>query len=293
MLRSMTGFGSGQAVVEGVEFAVEVRTVNNRYFKLSAKIPEAWSSVEPEIDKRVRSRVTRGSVLVAIRARVPDEQATYRVNGAALANYIDQVRYVEIEANPTLRIDVGTLLQLPGVLVPPPIEELCGQTRQGLVELVERVVEDVMKMRQVEGQALRDDLLANCDVIARQLAVVSERAPAVVQEYHDRLSQRVGELTRGARLELDADTLAREVAIYAERCDVAEEINRLTGHLEQFRTALDSPEPAGRKLDFIAQEMLREANTIGSKSNDSRIAQAVVEIKTAIDRIKEQAANVE
>jgi uncharacterized protein (TIGR00255 family) len=148
-------------------------------------------------------------------------------------------------------------------------------------------------MRHREGQALGENLLANCKVITENLKIVALRAPDVVREYHVRLAARVAELTQAAQIKLDEDQLIREVAIFAERCDVAEEIARLAGHVDHFGAAIEGPEPAGRKLDFIAQEMLREANTIGSKSSDSQVARAVVEIKTAIDRIKEQAANAE
>lgn len=293
MLTSMTGFGSVQAEIQGVEFSVEIRSVNNRYFKLSCKLPETWASLETEIEKLVREKITRGSVSLAARVRIPDDQAAYTVNTAALMRYIEQLRIVEVEVNPAIRLDLASLLQLPGVCTPPALEDLCDKTRDGLEKLVRKAIESLLEMRRHEGKALRAELLSYCDSIERELAGIATRSPDVVKEYHERLRGRVQELTEAARVNIDADTLAREVAIYAERCDIAEEIARLGGHLKQFRGAVDSPEPAGRKLDFIAQEMLREANTIASKSNDVAIAQAVVEIKTAIDRIKEQSANAE
>ena len=151
----------------------------------------------------------------------------------------------------------------------------------------------LVAMRTREGHALAGNLLDNCTVIQEQLALVAKRSPSVVAEYQLRLSARVQELTRAAQLEMDGAMLAREVAIFAERSDINEEISRLTGHVEQFRAAANGDEPAGRKLDFIAQEMLREANTIASKANDGEIARAAVEMKTAIDRIKEQVQNAE
>lgn len=198
-----------------------------------------------------------------------------------------------MEADPTLRIDLGTLLQLPGVCEPPPLEELMERTRPALMELLDKALAALVAMRRREGGQLRADLARHCDVVEASLAVVGERSPMVVAEYHERLAARVRELLAAGKVQIDQDQLAREVAIFAERCDVSEEITRLGGHLEQFRSAMDSPEPAGRKLDFIAQEMLREANTIASKSNDVQIARAVVEIKTAIDRLKEQVQNAE
>ncbi len=147
-------------------------------------------------------------------------------------------------------------------------------------------------MRRVEGRALREDLLAHCQVILDQLEAIRLRAPEVVQEYHTRLTDRVAELMRAGKFTLEADSLAREVAIYAERSDISEEIARLASHIQQFRDVCDSNELAGRKLEFLAQEMLREANTIASKSSDVTIAHNVIEIKASIDRLKEQTANV-
>ena len=293
MLRSMTGFGSAAGKVGDVEYAVEIRSVNSRYFKAAIRLPEAWAAAEAQIDEFLRARVSRGAVSLTVRVKIPDEQAVYRVNTAALAGYVQQLKALEIEANPTLRIDLAGLLQLPGVCEPPPLEELCRATHEGLMALISKSLDGLMQMRQKEGEALKADLLSHCDQIERNLAMVSGRAPLVVRDYRQRLADRVAELTNAGSIQVDPESLAREVAIFAERCDVAEEVARLGGHVKQFRSAVGSPEPAGRKLDFIAQEMLREANTIASKANDTRIARAVVEIKTAVDRIKEQVQNAE
>ena len=161
------------------------------------------------------------------------------------------------------------------------------------MELTGRAMDGLVQMRQSEGLVLQEDLLKNCDVVAASLARVAARSPQVVRDYQRRLATRVEELTCGTDVPVARESLATEVAIFAERSDIAEEIVRLSGHLAQFRQSVSSNEPAGRKLDFIAQEMLREANTIASKSNDAEIAREVVEIKTAIDRIKEQVQNVE
>lgn len=293
MLRSMTGFGSAQAVIQGVEYAVEVRSVNNRYFKGVIKLPESLSALEADIERILRKEVYRGTVTLAVRMRIPDDQRAYRVNTAALASYIDQLRVLEVEANPTMRIDLAQLLQLPGVTEPPPVEELCQRTQQGLMDLIRKVLADLARMRDQDGKGLQDEFTGHCRMILQKVAGIAGLAPQVVRDYQDRLIARVKELTASAKIDIDAESLAREVALFAERCDVAEEISRLRTHVEQFLATMAAPEPSGRKLDFIAQEMLREANTIGSKANDATIAQAVVDIKTAIDRIKEQAQNVE
>ena len=293
MLRSMTGFGAARGVVEGVEYAVEVRTVNNRYFKASIRLPEYWSAAEGEIETLLRGGIQRGTVTLNVRVKLPDEQAAYRVNTAALASYIDQLKVLEADGNPTLRIELGSLLMLPGVCEPPPLEDLCARTRAGLMALIAGALEELARMRTGEGTALGEELASHCRRVLERTGAVAARAPRVVEDYRQRLAARVRELTRSGDIAVDSDSLAREVAFFAERADVEEEIARLRSHVKQFLVAMDSPDPAGRKLDFIAQEMLREANTIASKANDAEIAQAAVDMKTDIDRIKEQVQNVE
>jgi len=293
MLMSMTGFGAASGRVEGVEYAVEIRSVNNRYAKISLRLPESLQSLETRIEQAVRAKVNRGSISLAVRMKLPEDQAAYHVNAAALANYLDQLRPLEIEANPMFRVDIGSLLQLPGVCEPPPLEEIAEKTADGLLALIDQAVDGLIEMRRREGRALTDDLLANAGKIETELAGIAARAGDVVKLYHEKLAARVEELTRQAKIRLDEETLAREVAIFAERSDIAEEISRLGTHVAEFRKLCDGEESVGRKLDFMSQEMLREANTIASKGSDAEIARAVVDIKTAIDRIKEQAANVE
>jgi uncharacterized protein (TIGR00255 family) len=293
MLKSMTGFGAASGEVEGVHYAVEVKSVNNRYLKVVLRLPDSLSALEGDIEKQMRQCIGRGSVTLSVRMKLADEQAAYRVNDAVLQSYLEQIRLAETESNPMLRLDLGAVLQLPGVCEPPPLEELAAQTRDGLLDLVVQALDALVAMRVRDGQGTEKDLLAQCETIDRELQDIGSRAGEVVELYHERLRERVEELTRNAKINIDEETLAREVAIFAERSDINEEISRLTAHVEQFREACQDGEQIGRKLDFIAQEMLREANTIASKASDAGIARSVVDIKTAIDRIKEQAANVE
>ncbi|MFP4354102.1 MAG: YicC/YloC family endoribonuclease [Phycisphaerae bacterium] len=293
MLRSMTGFGSASGQAGTIQYSVEVRSVNNRYLKTNIKLPESCQAAEPRIEKRLSGRVQRGTVTVTVRMRLSEDAGAYRVNHKVLDSYLQQLRNVQAEADPAARIDLASMLELPGVCEPPAVEEIILESIDALLGLVDQAIDGLIDMREKEGAALRDVLLGQCQAIDWQLEGVKKRAPGVIQDYHDRLSTRVNELIKQARLSIDQDTLAREVAIFAERSDIAEEIARLDGHIEQFRQALDGGDAVGRKLDFIAQEMLREANTIASKANDAEIGRAVVEIKTAIDRIKEQVQNAE
>ena len=293
MLQSMTGFGTSAGAVQGVEYDIEVRSVNNRYLKISMRTPESLQSLEGQIEQKIRDRLQRGSVNLAIRMKVPDEESVYKVNSIALNSYLDQIRPLEMDANPILRLDIGSLLQLPGVCQPPRLEELAEKTTDGLLLLVEKAMDKLIEMRTREGEAIIKDLETNASIIEQNLIAISERTGDVLKLYHEKLRSRVEELLSQAKLNINEETLAREVAIFAERSDIAEEISRLTMHLKEFRRVCQADEPMGRKLDFMAQEMLREANTIASKGSDADIAHRVVDIKTAIDRIKEQAANIE
>lgn len=292
MILSMTGYGESQCHDDGVHYALEVRSVNNRYFKASIKLPESLAVLEPEVEKLLRGRLLRGSVTCTLRLRNTSAEAAQDVNVAALQRYVEQLGKVSTRG--AVQIDLATVLALPGVCQPPEIDESARERQFGVLSgLVNQAMDKLVEMRRVEGKALHDDLLLHCRRIRENLALVAEQAPQVIKEYHDRLLQRANELLASSSLQLQLDDVRREVAIYAERCDVHEEIARLRSHLDQFERLCDAGEHAGRKLDFLAQELLREANTIGSKANDATVAHHVVEIKSAIDRLKEQVQNVE
>ncbi len=294
MIRSMTGFGQAQRQVAGAHYSVEIRSLNSRSFKGTIKLPELWSSIETDIDHLLRDRLHRGTVYFVMRMRAESSQAAYQVNTAALDSYLAQLEAVRPDQTDVkITIDMASMLLLPGVCVPPMPEEIIEKAQADVTAMIEEAVGVLLAMRQQEGLSIVRDLTENLAIIEKQLAGIAGRVGLVVQDYQQRLKRRIEELLGVAGGTLKDADLAREVAIFAERCDVAEEISRLTNHLGQFRTAISKEDQPGRKLDFLAQEMLREANTIASKSNDSAIAQAVVEIKTAIDRIKEQVQNVE
>jgi uncharacterized protein (TIGR00255 family) len=257
MILSMTGFGEARAQVEGVTYRVEIRSLNNRYFKLSCKLPEQFQRYEPQIDKQLRSKLGRGSVHYILRVR-DENTAALEINKAALSRYVAQLQEVA-GAGGTSRIDLAGLLLIPGVCEPPDVNDTVLEAQFRTVqELTAQAVDRLVEMRRAEGAALLKDLHARCAEIRSRLAEIQTRAPIVV-----------------------------------ERCDLNEEIARTGSHLDQFLALCDAPVETGRKLEFLSQELLREANTIGSKANDAEIARHVVEIKAAIDRIKEQVQNVE
>jgi len=293
MICSMTGYGEVQCTEGEISYVLELRTVNSRYLKVAIKLPDNLAIFEPEIEKLLRSRLTRGAVSYTLRVRDTRAEAAQEVNQAALARYVHQLSAIREETT-QIRIDLATLLLLPGVCQPPPLDEASRAHQwQVLERLTHQALDLLIDMRRVEGRGIAEDLRRQCASIRDHLQAVAERSPTVLAEYQQRLLQRVNELLADAKLQLVLDDLRREVALFAERCDINEEISRLRSHLDQFEKACDSRQPVGRKLDFLAQELLREVNTIGSKANDATIAHHVIEMKAAVDRLKEQVQNVE
>ena len=294
MIQSMTGFGAADRVERGSTYAVELRSVNNRYLKLSIKLPEFLQFLEGDVDRLLRTRLSRGTVHFHLRVTGASESEAPPVNVSMMQRYVDALSSVRSANGVQATIDLAAIATLPGVCDRAPLdEETRARELRTVSELTETAVAELVRMRGREGQALRRDLQGTCDSIRAELDRIRGRAPVVIEEYFERLRARVASLLQAAKLDLDRDALTREVAIYAERCDISEEITRLAAHLEQFEQLCDRGEQVGRTLDFLTQELLREANTIASKSNDAEIARGVVEIKGRIDRLREQVQNVE
>ncbi len=293
MIVSMTGFGDATGEHDGTHYAVEIRSLNNRFFKAIIKLPENVGGLEPELESTLRQQLGRGSITYVLKMRSESADVAYLINMPALRSYLDQLRSLEGAAK-LGHIDLAGLLALPGVCQEPR-DETDEIEKHGPVirQLTECALLKLHGMRQREGEALFNDLMKHAGVIASHLAEIEKRAPFVIDDYHKRLTQRVNQLLSTAELQVNQGDLLKEIAVYAERADISEEIQRLTSHLDAFEQSCRAGEHAGRKLDFITQEMLREANTIASKANDGDIARHIVEIKGSIDRLKEQVQNVE
>jgi uncharacterized protein (TIGR00255 family) len=293
MIVSMTGFGDASAERDGTHYAVEIRALNNRFFKSIIKLPDNISGLEPEVETLLREGLGRGSITYIVKMRTNSAEAAYHINIEALTAYLQQLQQVR-GLEKMVQIDLASLVQLPGVCQEPRDEsdeiERHGDT---IRKLTADAILKLTAMRKREGQSLMADLLKHSKVIASNLAEIQKRAPSVIDDYHRKLTQRVNLLLSKAEFQVSQPDLLKEIAVFAERADISEEIQRLTSHLEAFEHACRTDEHAGRKLDFISQEMLREANTIASKANDAAIARHIVEIKGAIDRLKEQVQNVE
>lgn len=295
MIRSMTGFGVATREVDGRRYAVEVRSVNGRYFKVQVRLAEELSGLEAEVETRLARRLSRGSVTVAVKFSDRSAEAAAEVNVAAVGRYVEQLRAIPGIGDAGVTIDAATLLTLPGALAEPAGGDLLESARPVVLELLDEATTTMVAMREREGAVVQEDLAGHVDGIDANLRLVADRAPVVIELFQDRLRQRMDALLKESGATARDEDLLREVAVFAERSDIAEEIARLAGHLAQFRELLagDGSKPVGRTMDFLAQEMLREANTIGSKCLDVEVGRRIVEVKGAIDRLKEQVQNVE
>ena len=292
MLLSMTGHG--QAAMRHGDFAidVEIRTVNNRYLKVVSKISDLASALEPQLESIVRDFLKRGSVTVSVRVSQSSRSNASSINQKTLEDYLTQSKSMADRLGIQFQYGLGQLLLLPGVL-----ESTRQQDDDRLLEVVRRTVqsalEDLQSMRSREGEAMRTQFVETLSQIAVNKSLIELRAPEVVAEYRTKLDQRIRNGLAIVGHQVTEIDLLREVLIYADRCDITEEITRLASHLSQFHTALSNPESQGRRLDFLVQELFRETNTIGSKANDSQVSQLVVSIKTAIEQMRELIQNVE
>jgi uncharacterized protein (TIGR00255 family) len=293
----MTGYGEARHQSDALTLAVELRAVNNRYLKVTVRASEPYNLLEAEFEKVIRRTVRRGTILLHLRVDRQYQPHDFRINPVALRSYLEQVKRACEEGG--LREHLPALL--PQVLALPGVAAEPGAMARPADEewpVVERVLEQALvalqQMRKDEGARMADELLSLRNHIGGQLQQIRDHLPSVSAAYRDRLHERVRNLLGDANVHLDPDDLIKEVAIFAERSDVAEEVVRLASHLEQFqdvvRTETDGP---GRKLEFLTQEMFREANTIGSKAGDVTISRHVVEIKAALEKIRELVQNVE
>ena len=290
----MTGHGEAQCHHEHAMVGVEVRAVNNRFLKVSTRISEGFSALEPLIEGVVKQRVRRGTVQVSIRIEREPGPDDFRLNEAVLAGYREQLQRMAQQWGFSELVRLDQLLTLPGV-----VDEKRGASwsAEDFWPVIESTLlaalENLARMRAEEGAAMAADLQANCQIIVGQLSQIAQMAPTVVENYQRRITERVNKLLAEFEIGLKSAEVVREVGIFADRCDISEEIVRLRSHLEQFDLIAADEESSGRKLDFVIQEMLRETNTIGSKANDAGISRHVVEIKTAIERMREMIQNVE
>jgi uncharacterized protein (TIGR00255 family) len=290
----MTGYGEARCKLDGRSAWVEVRTINGRYFKLTTKCLDAYNSLEPDIEQVVRRQIRRGSVQITLRVERPRSNDTSGINAALLDGYRQQLLTLFQQWRVDDPLPYGALLALPGVISEQSVSSAELSEDWPLIETtLEAALLNLASMRTKEGAAMAADLAENCRQIAAELSQVELRVPLVAESYRTRLIDRLQKTLEQYQVTLDPADLIKEVSIFAERSDISEETVRLRSHLEQFDQLLKAEESSGRKLEFLTQEMFREANTIGSKANDVTISRHVIDIKTAIERIREMIQNVE
>jgi len=291
MISSMTGFGAADGLVGRARTSVELRTVNHRFFTPSIKLPSAFSKWEAEVRELLRRRIARGHVSVIARVGA-DADGSPIIDERRFAAYLVALRDLKERHGIPGELDIASLLRLPNVLAPP-LEETDAGSLEELTSIVARALDDLVRMRQSEGAQLARYLEARLTELKVMLLRISERAPVRLTEQHARLRETVAGLL--ASHAVDDQRVAHEVAILAEKLDVAEEVDRFESHLVAFAETIRSKaaEPVGKRLGFLLQEMLRETNTLGSKANDASILSDVILIKEELERMREQVENVE
>ena len=292
MIKSMTGYGSAKGVVDGLEISVELKSVNNRYLDTSVRLPRSFLFAEEMVKSRVQSHISRGKVDVFV--SVDSSQAgdvTVKVNDALVKGYLEAVEHIAGTYGLSKDLTALSVSRLPDVLTVEKKELDAESISAGMGEIVEHALQDFDAMRLREGEKLRDDVLNRLDTIRALVETVEEKAPETVAEYRRRLEQKMAEVLDTAGI--DENRILAEAAIFADHIAVDEETVRLRSHMSQLATMINGNSPTGRKIDFLIQEFNREANTIGSKCQNSQIAHVVVDLKSEIEKIREQIQNIE
>ena len=289
----MTGFGRGSAAGENFTVAVDLKTVNNRFLDIHLRMGTELSGLEALVKRRISTRLARGRVDVSITFERSGEVA-YELNRPLIAGYISALRAMQREFEISGEPDINVLARLPGAMQPVR-DDLDDEMIAGVERAIDAALGELEQMREREGEELKAEMRARLDDIDRHVPVIEAAAGSMVDAYRTRLQRRIGELLvrNGQGVEVDPGRLAQEVAYLADRSDVSEEIVRLKSHLVQFREALESEGDTGKRLDFLLQELNREANTVLSKSTDLSIKEAALEIKAAVEKLREQVQNVE
>lgn len=293
LIKSMTSFGRAQSE-EGKEhlFSIEMKSVNNRYLDLNIRIPKFIISLEEEIRKIINTRLNRGKVDVFINYKSYEKaSAMPKLNLEVAKGYYNCLNELQKEFNIENDITVSKLANFPEVLTLEAEEENLDEVLKEIKPLIETSLDNMVEMRIREGEKLKEDILIKLNIIEEKVKEIESLADDLPKVYKKKLEDRISELTKD--LKIDEERIAVEVAIFADKAAVDEEVTRLKSHLEQMRKTLNLNEPVGRKLDFIVQEMNRESNTIGSKANDINITNIVIDIKNLIEKIREQVQNIE
>ncbi|MEI3401854.1 MAG: YicC/YloC family endoribonuclease [Clostridia bacterium] len=291
MIKSMTGYGKSSLSINSRDYQVEIKAVNHKYIDINIKLPRVISYLEDDIRKIVNSKIKRGKIDISILfENYSNEGNDIRINTELAKMYIQNLKKLADEENISANIEVTEITKFPDVLtIKSNFDE--KQIKIELIQAVEDALEQLINMRQNEGNRISQDIFDKILQIEKKNEEIFELSTGLIDEYVVKLEARIKEILKTE--ELDKSRLMQEVVIYADKCSVEEEITRLRSHIEQLRGLINSDEPSGKKMDFIIQEMNREVNTIGSKANNLEIVNRVVDIKTILEDIREQIQNIE
>lgn len=289
----MTGFGRGAVAEENFSVSVELKTVNNRFLDINLRLPQEMQSLEAAIKKIISNRLSRGRVDVNLNYE-RSTQISYELNRPLITGYLSALKELQDDFNLNGEPDLNVIARLPNVMQPKK-EDLSEEFLRGVEKAFENALGELEAMREAEGKTLKNVLHINLGEIENRLPAIERESANVAEEYHQRLTKRVGEILArtDSQLEIDQARLAQEVAYLADRSDISEEIARLKSHIEQFRAIMEETADVGKRLDFLSQELNREANTILSKTNNMTVKENGLAIKSEIEKIREQVQNIE
>lgn len=292
MIRSMTGYGRAEALIDGRNILVEIRSVNHRYFEFSSRVPRSYGFLESRLKNYLQGKLSRGKVDVNVSIQtVEGTTASVQVNQELAASYVQALRTLQEPLRLTDDLSLSTISRFSDIFTVTKETEDEETIWSDVLQAAEQASDRFVQMREAEGAKMKEDLEERLDFILRAVEKVEERSPKTVEEYRAKLYRKISEVL--GNTQIDEQRILTEAAIYAEKIAVAEETVRLRSHIDQFRAIMEQAGPVGRKLDFLIQEFNREANTIGSKAQDIEIARVVVDIKSEIEKIREQIQNIE
>ncbi len=292
MLRSMTGYGRSQKILGGRDILVEIRSVNHRYYEYSSRIPRSYNYIDEKLKALLKTSVSRGKIEVAVTINnIEGKDTEIAINKGVAEGYVTALRSVSEELGLVDDITLSKLIKLPDVFSVQKTPDDEEQIWKDVSEVTAEALAKFVEMRQIEGERLRSDVIEKADNILSMVGCVEEISPQTVENYRNRLFKKISEILEDKNI--DEQRILTEAAVFADKVAVDEETVRLRSHISQLKTMLDSDEPVGRKLDFIVQEMNREVNTIGSKAQDLNVTKYVVDMKSEIEKIREQIQNIE
>lgn len=294
MIKSMTGFGRCETQINGREITVEIRSVNHRYFEFSCRTPRGYGFLDDKLKSYINSKVSRGKIDVFVSVGASDElPAEVTVNHQLVSGYLNAMKEISETYSVPNDVSVVSLSRFPDVFTVHKAQEDEEQIIADVLSAVDTALDSFISMREAEGEKMKADILGRAETILSIVSEIEERSPLTVKEYEARLLERIKQTLTDYDVNIDEQRVLTEVAVFADKVAVAEETVRLRSHFEQLSKFLEYDEPVGRKIDFIIQEMNREANTIGSKVQDAVLAHKVVDIKSEIEKIREQVQNIE